>query len=321
MFRAVATCSAHAMLAIRGVDPRACTRVDPAVGNDRDATMKPEVASALSDHAVERRRRLARLTDAQRLALLEQLIRDFFVDQRATLLKWSVLTGQSAQVDTGYIAQHMASVVLAEPGQGFKGKGVDLSDGSEVKSAAVLSGVDRPRWNHNMGTPADDNDRRRRGLEPKWEAYLASPLVFYVLFDRPGDPDDHRLRIRAWCVDGQRDAAWRDLVERFVDERGPRQYNMQLHPPVGYDDDIVVNTLGNLDFAACRVLEVRFAIPAPGERLQLDWIQPPSDAFRSGSASAVPYGGRGDRPSRIEGIEGHELEGEEVLRSLFPDLA
>jgi hypothetical protein len=72
------------------------------------------------------------------------LIRDFFVVQRAGLLKWSALTRQSAQIDTGYIAQHMASVVSRARTR-LQRKGIDLADGSEAKSAAILSGVDRPR--------------------------------------------------------------------------------------------------------------------------------------------------------------------------------
>lgn len=281
--------------------------------------MKPAVAELLAQNADERRRRLQALTLDQRIRLLETLIGDFFHIQRAGLLKWSSLTGQSAQIDTGYIAQHMASVVLSEPGQGFKGKGIDLADGSEVKSAAILSGVDRPRWNHNMGTPGEDSDRRRRGLDPKWQDYLASPHLFYVLFDRSAR-DTSRLRVRAWCVDGQQDIAWRSLVETFVTNRGPKQYNMQLHPPVGYDDDIVVNTLGNLDFAAIKVFEVDFAVPNdPTAPLELEWVKPLSYAYNAGRAVALPYTS-GERPSRLEGIDGFSLDDEDVIRSLFPFL-
>lgn len=281
--------------------------------------MKPEVAELLAQNAGERRRRLQALTPAQRVRLLEMLIEDFFHVQRAGLLKWSALTGQSAQIDTGYIAQHMASVVLSEPGQGFKGKGIDLADGSEVKSAAILSGVDRPRWNHNLGTPSDDEDRRRRGLDPKWEDYLASPHLFYVLFDRSAR-DTSRLRVRAWCVDAQEDIAWRGLVNTFVTNRGPRQYNMQLHPPVGYDDDIVVNTLGNLDFAEIKAFEVDFEVPDdPTRPLELNWVKPLDYDFQQGRARALPYTS-GERPSRLEGVDEFGLEDEAVIRSLFPFL-
>lgn len=115
----------------------------------------------------------------------------------------------------------MASVTLGIPGQGFKGKGLDLVDESEVKSAALLGGVDRPRWNHDLGTVASDARRARRGLPPKWASYLISPQVFYVLFDPVHsaqlDSKGRALRVRAWCLDAQRDDAWRDLLERFVE--------------------------------------------------------------------------------------------------------
>lgn len=265
--------------------------------------MKPEVERALARARDLRRRVLRRVRPDARIRLLEQLFRDFFVDQRQTLLRWSALTGQSAQVDTGYIAQHVASLVLGEPGQGFKGKGLDLADGSEVKSAAILSGVDRPRWNHNMGTPDDDEKRRSRGLEPKWADYLGAPNVFYLLFDRVEGADDEELvlRVRAWCIDAQEDEAWRNLFIRYVKQRGSSQYNLQLHPPVGYDDDVVVNTLGNLDFTDVKVLDTRMRGLLRQEEFRIHWTLEPPESVRpvGGRSRALPYGGRGARPSRL----------------------
>jgi len=239
-----------------------------------------------------------------RLSLLEELLRDFLVGTRRTLLKWAALTGQSAQIDTGYIAQHLASIVLCEPGQGFRGKGLDLADGSEVKSAAIISGVDRPRWNHNLGTPSRDVSRQERGLPPDWQSYLEAPAVFYFLFDRVVDDrnaaDQSVLRARAWCVDPHSDEAWQ-LLTRFIEQRGPAQYNFQLHPPVGYDDSIAVNTLGNLDMADVKVLEMRMRGLAVDEELGIDWVQRPPEHLRPihGRCRALPYGGRGARPSRL----------------------
>ena len=126
--------------------------------------MKEDVTRAIAEGIEVRREVLAGLTVGQRTQLLEQLFIELFGEAHVTLQKWAALTGQSAQVDSGYIAQFVASIVLGEPGQGFRGKGDDLADGSEVKSAANISGVDRPRWNHNMGKPADDQKRRSRGL-------------------------------------------------------------------------------------------------------------------------------------------------------------
>ncbi len=127
--------------------------------------MKPEVEAALRRAAKFRRGVLRQLSTADRLRLLEDLFVDFFVVQWRVLLKWAALTGQSSQVDTGYIAQHVASILLAEPGQGFKGKGLDLLDESEVKSAAIVSGVDRPRWNHDLGRSRTTTSDGRRTSE------------------------------------------------------------------------------------------------------------------------------------------------------------
>lgn len=282
--------------------------------------MKPEVARALSRHAPQRRAWLKALTRDERCALLEELIADFFVAQRQVLLKWSALTGQSAQIDTGYIAQHMASVTLGEPGQGFKGKGVDLADGSEVKSAALLSGVDRPRWNHNMGTLASDRRRTERGMPPMWQGYLEAPRIFYVLFDRSPD-DPGMLRVRAWCVHPPRDEGWRDLFTRYVEQRSASQYNLQLHPPIGRNDDLVVNTLGNLDFRDVKVFEAVLGLPETPEQLTVEWVTPPNEHYRSGTTIASPYQRDPDRRIEIEGVDGHLLPDEDDVRRLFRTLS
>ncbi|MFC8021772.1 MamI family restriction endonuclease [[Kitasatospora] papulosa] len=236
--------------------------------------MKNETAAAIAQGITKRRELLRKLTHDQRKKLLEELFIDFFANQHLTLQKWAALTGQTAQVDTGYIAQFVASIVLQEPGQGFRGKGDDLTDGSEVKSAANISGVDRPRWNHNLGSLADDAVQIENGREERWKKYLSSPYLFYVLVDRPftasGKSGDVPIRIRAWCVDGQEDESWRSLIIKFVESRNGRTYNFQLHPPVGHDDDLVVNTLGNLDFRDVLVFDARLSVRPDGQH-ELEW--------------------------------------------------
>ncbi|MDT0223767.1 MamI family restriction endonuclease [Gordonia sp. AC31] len=164
--------------------------------------MKEEVALAIAKGIRARRQLLHGLTYAQQVLLLEEMFVDFFGDLHVTLQKWAALTGQSAQVDTGYIAQFIASIVLREPGQGFRGKGDDLADGSEVKSAASISGVDRPRWNHNMNSPSQDSARLKVGKSLAIDEYLESPYLFYLLVDRSAtDPNSPRaIRIRSWLV-------------------------------------------------------------------------------------------------------------------------
>lgn len=285
--------------------------------------VKPEVVEALQRAAAFRRELLTQLSADDKRRLLEDLFVDFFVEQWRTLLKWAALTGQSSQVDTGYIAQHVASILLGEPGQGFKGKGLDLLDGTEVKSAAIISGVDRPRWNHNMGTLAQDAKRVAAGKETTSAEYLASPNIFYLLFDRVVNDDGTDipliLRVRAWCLDAQADTAWRDLVTRYVEGRTPGKYNLQLHPPVGYDDDVVVNTLGNLDFADVKVLEARLHGLGADEDFGIEWIVAPQDQVRpiEGRSAAQPWV-RNGRPSRLT-TAADVLPDTDTLRELLPD--
>lgn len=289
--------------------------------------MKREVEVALRRAGEFRRGLLANLTPEQRLSLLEALFVDFFVDQWRVLLKWAALTGQSAQIDTGYIAQHVASLVLAEPGQGFKGKGVDLLDGTEVKSASILSGIDRPRWNHNMGTVEQDAIRARKlpTQSPTWSEYLAVPTAFYLLFDRvvtrPANDNGVVLRVRAWCIDAQQDAAWRDLLTDFVEQRTGRQYNLQLHPPVGYDDDLVVNMLGNLDFTDVKILEARIFGLADASEFRVEWALKPPDVIRPilGRTRPLPYTRDRDRPSRLS-VAADVLPNLDTLAELLPEL-
>ena len=126
--------------------------------------MKPDVEAALARAIDLRRDLLRRIPDDARLLLLEHLLYDFFVEQRASLLK---MVGVDRAVCSSrhrlHCAQHVGSIVLQEPGQGFKGKGLDLADGSEVKSAAIVSGVDRPRWNHDMGKIARRSEEGCKG--------------------------------------------------------------------------------------------------------------------------------------------------------------
>lgn len=285
--------------------------------------LKPEVVAALKRAAEARRSILTELTHDDRVRLLEGLFVDFFLDQWQTLVKWGALTGQSAQVDTGYIAQHTASIVLGEPGQGFRGKGKDLMDGTEVKSAASVSGVDRPRWNHNLGTVTSDAKRRKKGLSTVWQEYLNAPSIFYLLFDRMTDgvpAKEKILRVRAWCIDAQADEAWRSLILKWTDAREGGTYNLQLHPPVGYNDSIVVNSLGNLDMAAVQVLEARIhGLAVTDDEFSVEWIQKPTNPVRpvKGRCVSLPWGGPRARPSRLNSAA-DMLPDPAILQELLP---
>jgi hypothetical protein len=283
--------------------------------------VRNDVEQAIAKGIVARMRILGDLTHDQRVALLDQLLLDTFAAQHQMLQKWAALTGQSAQVDTGYFAQFVASIVIGKPGQGFRGKGDDLVDGSEVKAAANISGVDRPRWNHNLGTPADDARRRAKGLLTAAQVYLSSPYLFYLLADRPTMAQGvaRPLRVRAWLIDGRLDTDWRDLVTRYADQRTPSMYNLQLHPPVGWDDNLVVNTLGNLDFSEVLVFDARIVHGTDGA--SIDWHVPlPANVLPvTGRTRAKHYGVGAARPSQLTGAEDIVVD-VAVIPKLFPDI-
>ena len=83
------------------------------------------------------------LSHEQRKQLAKILIEEQIVKQRKMLSHWGTLTAQSFIIDTGYIAQHLVSLQTQISGQGMRGKGDDLCDGAEVKSANFIGSLDK----------------------------------------------------------------------------------------------------------------------------------------------------------------------------------
>lgn len=99
------------------------------------------------------------LSREQRKELARILIEEQIVNQRKMLSHWGTLTAQSFIIDTGYIAQHLVSLQTQISGQGMRGKGDDLCDGSEVKSANFIGSLDKkgktaPRWDFSANNVA-----------------------------------------------------------------------------------------------------------------------------------------------------------------------
>jgi hypothetical protein len=168
--------------------------------------------------------------DEQHRQLISTLIKELFLDQRRVFTKWARITNQSAQLDSGYIAQHLISLLTGIRGIRRRGKGLDLSDGSEVKCANSVDGVDVPRWNH---------DFRRPGKVNEW---LQAPRIYYVLFDTT---ENDKVRVRVWVVNPTLDEAYQTVIQRWHSQRSSG--NFQIHPPVGRDDNIGTNLCGNLE--------------------------------------------------------------------------
>ena len=84
--------------------------------------------------------------------LIKLIIEKIIVQNKLLMNQLQRITNQPAQLDSGYIGQHLVSIVTKIKGGGFRGKGLDLSDGSEVKTANFLDSMDAynqvaPRWN------------------------------------------------------------------------------------------------------------------------------------------------------------------------------
>lgn len=160
-------------------------------------------------------------------------LQEMFLDARKKNKVWSKITKQSPQLDSGYIAQHLVSLLSGIPGDNRRGKGLDLSDGSEVKSASIIDGIDIPRWNHNFARPS------------KVDEWLRTPYIFYVLFDYIL-PGSDRVRFRMWIVNPKIDIAYSTVLTRWRDIPA-RSTNFQLHPPVNRNSNIGTNENGNLE--------------------------------------------------------------------------
>lgn len=170
-----------------------------------------------------------------RKALAKSFIENVVLAQYRQLTGWQEVTQQTAQIDSGYLGQHLVSIISGTSGRGpgSKGKGVDLTDGSEIKTASTLGGIDKPRWNHTSF-----------GNTQKVDAYLASPNIYFVLFDTVEKYEEFPLRIRVWRVAPTADMLFRRVVTTWTATASSG--NFQLHPPCWSPESVVTNEAGNL---------------------------------------------------------------------------
>ena len=173
---------------------------------------------------------VVKMNEKERLELTKKIIKEVFIEQKKVLDYWKNITGQPSQVDSGYLAQHLISLLTGIPGEGLRGKGIDLGDNSEIKSACCVGGIDIPRW--NLSFQNDGN----------MDAILKIPNIYFVLFDEK----DNKLRVRVWRIDPDKDEAFKKTFDIW--RNGERKSkNFQIHPPVKKDSNIATNLSGNLE--------------------------------------------------------------------------
>lgn len=173
--------------------------------------------------------RLATQSDEDLKGFIRKLLIEQVIEQRENLHFFRELTFQPAQIDTGYIAQHLVSLVTRIPGGGFRGKGDDLEDGSEVKSANFLDSMDArgavaPRWNFTC----NDVDQMK--------AFLAYPAIYLVSMDTNSSEN---FRFRVWKINPREHTILKARYEEWMrvlgypkleaDDR--KAVNFQLFPP------------------------------------------------------------------------------------------
>lgn len=184
--------------------------------------------------------KLENIDENTRGILAKKFIEEVILPQWKTLQTWSELSGQTSQIDFGYLAQHLVSILTGKPGAGQRGKGIDLADGSEVKAASCLDAADTPRWNNvNCGqvTKAD--------LVAK---YNSIPYMFFVLLDTT-ERKGSILRCRVWAIQPSLDKAFTKVAYSWADgNTNGKKENLQLHPPRWEEGlgNITTNNAGNL---------------------------------------------------------------------------
>lgn len=191
---------------------------------------------SVDDRVVLSNHILQHLSREQRMQLAKELIQEQIVAQKNKLSHWGLVTAQSSMIDTGYIAQHLVSLQTQIAGQGMRGKGDDLCDGSEVKGANFLASLDKngakaPRWNFNCGSIE---------IMQKFLHYRA---IFLLSIDLN---TSQQYRIRIWKVDIQKHTVLRNRYIEWMDKLGYPKFadpdhksiNFQLFPPRnGTNDD------------------------------------------------------------------------------------
>lgn len=167
---------------------------------------------------------LATLSLEDRKKMAMKLLKEQVIEQRNKLNYWSTITAQSSQIDTGYIAQHLVSLQTQIAGQAMRGKGEDLCDGSEVKSANFLDSMDKkgaiaPRWNFTAVT---------RHI---MERFLDYPAVYLLSMDLNSSGG---FRTRIWKVNVQKHTILRDRYIEWMDKLGYPKFNANAEQSVNF---------------------------------------------------------------------------------------
>ena len=161
--------------------------------------------------------------------------RHFFEGQ-----KFAEMTDQPTPEDSRAWSQILISVLTGKPGLARQ-KGQDLADGSDVKAANAWSSIDKVRFNGVIKAGTKSN------LSGSMAYLDQMPYLFFVLWDR--EPLVQMERVRVWIVRSQNDKLFRDMANKWYQLHSAgiiKSDNLQLHPPVNQDNNMLTNNCGNL---------------------------------------------------------------------------
>lgn len=164
---------------------------------------------------------LSILSLEDRKILASELLTEQVITQRNKLTHWSIITGQSAQIDTGYVAQHLASLITQISGQAMRGKGVDLIDSSEIKAANFLDSLDKkgataPRWNFTAVTTEIMN------------RFLDYEKIYLLSMDLN---TEGRFRTRMWKINIREHTILRNRYIEWMNILGYPKFNTVANQP------------------------------------------------------------------------------------------
>jgi hypothetical protein len=128
--------------------------------------------------------------------LAAELIRETFVEHRKVMTRWAKLTGQSRQLDSGYIAQHLISILTGKRGSGWRGKGLD----TVVRTWANLP---KRSYNFQLHPPVGKDSN----IATNQCGNLELPLMFWAEEDEAG-----QVVVNFFQKDGLSDSTF---IDRF----------------------------------------------------------------------------------------------------------
>jgi len=205
---------------------------------------------------------------------IKELLNDLVVEPQAKTHKWSDLTKQSPALKIGYIGQYLASLILGMNGSRSAARGMDIVDGTEVKTCYKVDQADECKdcksrvMRSETCCPACGSTNINRRNDSKWLFNVRSDdelknlektnRILLTLFDYPNFENDDFSSIRIESFEiypkNKRMIHFKTMLERHYTQsylpkikKKKKANPMNLHPH-------------NLDFYLCNPIKVFSAL-------------------------------------------------------------